>query len=443
MEGGKQKYMRNFLLIVYIFVCCLVSTAKGQDGYLSLADCLRMAIKNNPTLQRDELLVSRSDLAYKQAKYDRLPSLNANLSHNITQGRSINPTTNQYIDQNNSSGSQSLNLSVPIFNGFYIIHNIRMKSNALEAGKLEYQGQINELKLNVIEAYVKVLTAQDMLKQVEGQLGVTKEQLHRTEVLHREGAANPGDLYDIKGQFSADLNTVELTKQSLNNARVELSGLLNAELDSLPELEPMDVPSEVQAMRAADLFQQSLQVLPQFKAMDWRIKELEAGIQVAKSNYWPSLSLNGGLSSNYSRGEGAVFTQIKNNIYKGVGLSLSIPIFNQFKNRTQVRLAQVNLDEAYFNREILRNELRMQTARAVFDLHLTQRNVHNLREQELSYAESFRIATVHFEAGNSNSVIYLTAKNKLDNTRSQLIIRQYEWLMQKYVNDYYAGSLDL
>jgi outer membrane protein len=85
----------------------------------------------------------------------------------------------------------------------------------------------------------------------------------------------------------------------------------------------------------------------------------------------------------------------------------------------------------------------MKTAQAVFDLDITQKNVVNLRDQELSYAESFRIATVHFEAGNSNSVIYLTAKNKLDATRSQLIIKQYEWLMQKYMNDYYSGSLDL
>jgi len=170
---------------------------------------------------------------------------------------------------------------------------------------------------------------------------------------------------------------------------------------------------------------------------------MEEGIKVAKSNYWPSLSLNGGMSSNYSKEGGAIFNQIKNNLSKGVGLTLSIPIFNQFKNRTQVRLAQVSLDDANFSRDIMRNDLRMKTAQAVFDLNITQKNVLNLRDQEVSYAESFRIATVHFEAGNSNSVIYLTAKNKLDATRSQLIIRQYEWLMQKYVNDYYAGSLNL
>lgn len=433
---------RNYLYVI-IFVCCLVSTAKGQSSSLSLADCIQQAIQNNPTLKRNELVIDRADLQYKQAKYDRLPSLNANIGHDISQGRSIDPTTNQYIDQNNSSGRQSLSLNVPIFNGFYIIHNIRMRSNALDAGKLEYEGFVNELKLDVIEAYVKVLTAQDMLIQTEGQLAVTKEQLNRNEILNREGATNPGDLYDIKGQYSSDLNTVELTKQTLNNARVELAGLMNVDVNTLGTLEEIDIPTEIQAKSSEELFQQSLNILPQYKALDCRIKEMEEGIKVAKSNYWPSLSLSGGMSSNYSKEGGAIFNQIKNNLSKGVGLTLSIPIFNQFKNRTQVRLAQVSLDDANFSRDIMRNDLRMKTAQAVFDLNITQKNVLNLRDQEVSYAESFRIATVHFEAGNSNSVIYLTAKNKLDATRSQLIIRQYEWLMQKYVNDYYAGSLNL
>lgn len=433
---------RNYLYVI-IIVCCLVSTAKGQSSSLSLADCIQQAIQNNPTLKRNELVIDRADLQYKQAKYDRLPSLNANIGHDISQGRSIDPTTNQYIDQNNSSGRQSLSLNVPIFNGFYIIHNIRMRSNALDAGKLEYEAFVNELKLDVIEAYVKVLTAQDMLIQTEGQLAVTKEQLNRNEILNREGATNPGDLYDIKGQYSSDLNTVELTKQTLNNARVELAGLMNVDVNTLGTLEEIDIPTEIQAKSSEELFQQSLNILPQYKALDWRIKEMEEGIKVAKSNYWPSLSLSGGMSSNYSKEGGAIFNQIKNNLSKGVGLTLSIPIFNQFKNRTQVRLAQVSLDDANFSRDIMRNDLRMKTAQAVFDLNITQKNVLNLRDQEVSYAESFRIATVHFEAGNSNSVIYLTAKNKLDATRSQLIIRQYEWLMQKYVNDYYAGSLNL
>lgn len=437
-----MKYLTIYLYIVTI-CCCLVSNLKGQTKTLSLSDCIRMAITNNPTLLRSELNIDRADLQHKQARYDRLPQVNAGLSHELSQGRSIDPTTNQYVDRYNSYGNQYLSANVPIFNGFAILHNIRRRANAKEAGKLEFEGARNELKLDVIEAYLKVLTAQDMLTQIEGQISVTKEQLHRHEVLNREGAVAPGDLYDIKGQYNSDLNLLEQTKQSLNDAELTLATFLNIPVAELPALEKLETEQASRAYNAEDLFRSSLTVLPEYRALDWRMKEMEENIKLMKSEYYPSLSLGAGLGSNYSKDGGEAFNQIKNNLRKSVSLSLTIPIFNRFATRTNVRMAQVDFNEAVLNKSIRENELRMNTAKAVFDLRTAQTNVQNLKEQEQSYQEAFRIANVHFEAGNSNSVIYLTAKNKLDNTRSQLVIKQYEWLLQKYINDYYAGALDL
>jgi len=435
--------MRKVYIVVIIFVCCLVCRVQGQDSILSLADCINLALKNNPSLKRGELQVNRADLRYKQAQYDRLPALSGNISHDLTQGRAIDPTTNQYIDNNNSSGRQSLNMNVPLFNGFAILHNIRMQSNAKDAGKLEYEGLSNDLKLDVIEAYIKLLTAQDMLKQIQGQVEVTKEQLHRAEVMNREGNIAPGDYYDLKGQYSAELNSIEQTKQALYTARLGLAGLLNMDPSKLKAVEKLDIPTAYSTVSAENLFQQSLSVLPQFKALDWRKKQMEEGVKLAKSDYFPSLSLSGGLSTNYSREGGSFSSQYKGNLYKGIGLNLSIPIFSRFTTRTQVRMAKVDLEEAGFNEEIMRNDLQVKTAQAVFDLQMTQEQVRNLKDQDVNFMEAFRIATVHFEAGNSNSVLYLTAKNKMDQVKSQLIIKQYELLMQKYINDYYAGSLEL
>jgi len=247
----------------------------------------------------------------------------------------------------------------------------------------------------------------------------------------------------MRGQYGNELNELELTKQSLNNAKIELAGILNLPVQDLPEIAPLDMPTDYNALTAEALFEQSQQSLPQFKAMDWRIREMEQMIKVAQADYFPTLSLNGGLGSNYSQENGNTFKQIKNNLNKGVGITVSIPIFNAFRTRTNVRLAKIELDQSNFNKEILGNELRKETARAVFDLKVNQVQVINLRQQEVNYSEAFRIATVLYEEGNSNSVLYLTAKNKMDNARSQLIIKQYELLMQKYINDYYAGSLDL
>ena len=106
-------------------------------------------------------------------------------------------------------------------------------------------------------------------------------------------------------------------------------------------------------------------------------------------------------------------------------------------------IKRADLDEAKWNRKVQENLVREETAKAVFSLSTVQKNVHSLRKQERDYQEAFRIAQVHFDAGNSNSVLLLTAKNKLDNATNQLLIKQYAWILQKYINDYYAGKLEL
>ncbi len=441
--------MKNcaILIVVFIITYSSVISVMGQThSNLSLAECVRLAVENNPTLKQTELNVYRHQINYKQARYNRLPSLEGNINHGYNEGRSVNATTNQFVNTSFFSGGQSLYLNAPLFNGFQILHDIRRRASALEAGKFEFEGAVNELKLDVIEAYVLVLTAQDMLRQTEGQLAVTQENIDRMEIMQREGAADPGDFYDLKGQLRTDQNLLETNKQALYDRRLRLAALLNRAVDELPELEPLPFAIDQKGYSDAQLYHTAMNVLPQFKALDWRIKEAQQQVKVIKSDYYPSLSLSASIQSRFSSIDESGFNywqQFRNYPAKGISLSLRIPIFSKMRVRTQVKLAKLDLDEVKWEREIQENALREQTAKAVFSMKTLRENVNNLREQAQSYQEAFRIAQVHFDAGNSNSVVFLTAKNKLDNTRNALVIKQYAWIMQKYINDYYAGTLDL
>lgn len=440
-----KKIARIALLIVVS--CSSVRSVVGQTTkQLTLADCIAIAIEKNPTLQQSELNLSRNEANYKQAHYNRLPAVSGSLGHSYNQGRSINTTTNQFVDNSYYSGSQSLSFSAPIFQGFRILHDIRRQANAREAGKYEFESAINELKLDVIEAYVLVLTSRDILKQAEGQYAVTAENLRQSSVQQEAGAANPGDYYDLKGQASSERNTIENAKQELYNNEARLAGLLFMPMEELPTLEALTLPSAPKAVSGPELYHAALGALPNFKALDWRIREAEQAIKVAKGSYYPSISLGGGIQSWYSSVDAAGYNywqQLVNYPSKWLSVTLSVPIFSQMTVRTAVKLAKLDLESANWDKKIQENLIREETAKAVFGLRTLQENVRNLQEQEVNYAEAFRIAQVHFEQGNSNSVLFLTAKNKYDNTKNELLITQYQWLLQKYINDYYAGLLEL
>lgn len=434
-----------YRIVFLLFLSCLFLSLSAQEKKsLSLADCIALSVENNPELKLNELSLKRNEIQYKQAQYNRLPSLNAGIGHGYNEGRSINPTTNQFVTAGYYSGNQSLDMNLPIFDGLKILYDVRMKAQAKEAGRLEFDNAVNELKLDVIEAYITVLTSQDMLKQAKDALAVTEETVRRMEVLQREGAVNPGDYHDLKGQLQSDINSMEGNKQVLHNSKLRLARLLNIEVNDLLELDRLVMPAELYVYNSTELLERAKESLPGMEALKWRIKEAEQGVKKAKTGYYPTLSLSAGLWSRYSsESTGSYFRQMDNFLSKGVSLNLRIPIFNQFAVRSQVRLAMVDVEETKLRQISEENKLREETARTIFNLQTLKETVKNLQQQELSYQESFRIAQVHFDAGNSNSVMLLTAKNKLDNTKNQLVIKQYEWMLQKYINDYYAGTLEI
>ena len=95
-----------------------------------------------------------------------------------------------------------------------------------------------------------------------------------------------------------------------------------------------------------------------------------------------------------------------------------------------------------WQKEIVENNLREATSKAVFDLTMTEKNYQNLVEQETNYQESYRVAQTKFDLDASNSVMLLTAKNKWEISKNQMVVKHYEWILQTYLNAYYLGKLE-
>src|SRR5690554_3654680 len=295
----------GFPLVAQDLNASTASTVEESDGSTrTLEEVMQIALSNNSQLKRGELAARRDQIDWEQSRLNLLPSVSASLGHGISQGRSVDPTTNQFTESTFSSGSQGLSADLTLFNGFRMLHDIRMKGQARNAGRLELEGQVNEFKLDVIEAYIQVLTASDMLAQAQNQLEVTQEQLRRAEVMHEEGAFPPGDYFDIRGQLKNDENYVASTEQQLHVARLRLSRLMQVDEAALGTLAPLQVNSTDPGLDALDdgqaLFKRAEAELPGIQALDYRIGEARQQIGIARSGFFPSLGIGAGLNSRYS-----------------------------------------------------------------------------------------------------------------------------------------------
>jgi len=436
--------IRNIIL-GGVMLSVITLSAFGQDT-LTLERSIQLALEQNLEVQQSHLRTQNQAIDLRQAKHNLLPDLNAQLGHSFQIGRNIDPETNQYLDNvTTRSGGQTLSSSLVLFDGLRMFHNITQQAYAYRATLLDEQYAREQMALSVTRAYIQALAARDVVAQSDSLAAVTRRQVERSTLLFDQGAANPGDYYDLKGQYANDLNNLNTARNQLNEALVALFQLINLpynpkiQLASFQELPttPTNTFTEEQ------LYQTAADRLGIIKSAENWEKQAQFGLKAARSSYFPSLSMGAGLSSSYIHGNGAYIDQIKDRIGQNLGFTLSIPILNRLQVRNNVARAKLDLLDAENNAQTRQNELQQATSQALFNLDAAKEQYKNLVDQVKNYAESFRIAEVRFNAGSINSVEYLVAKNKLDNASANLVIARYQWHLRQRIVDYYRGELAL
>src|SRR5690606_11875855 len=251
----------------------------------SLSDCIEIAIENNLDLKSSTLRAESSEVNFKQAKADMLPNLNGNYNLGVTNGRSIDPFTNDYINRQLTFSNAGLNLDAVVFNGFRLINSIKQNRFNMQAAEMEVEETKQNLALNVTLAYIQILNNKDLLQLAKARLETTKQQLNRLEVLYNEEVGNPADYTDMQGQFALDQVSVLNAENALSESVLNLLQLLN--IDPNPESDIIFKPiaghvgTDKYEVSAHEVFDEALQNLATFKSKQLRIDAAHNGIKVA------------------------------------------------------------------------------------------------------------------------------------------------------------------
>ncbi len=472
-------------LVVSFYVSMICSICFGQrdtSHSLSLKQCVEAAIKNNPQVQQSDLQSQTAAINLKQAKADVLPDLFGNLSHGINQGRSIDPFSNSYINQQVTYASYSVNSTMVLFNGFQLRNLIQQNKYITEAAKLDVQQAKDNVMLNVILAYLQILSSEEQLQQAKNQAEVTRGQVHRLRILNDSGAVAPGQLYDLQGQLATDELVMVNAQNTLNNARLSLSQLMNVPYEAGLQVEKIttDTLPLNEAVNTQMLYQTSSKQLPLVKAADMRIESARRGVRVAKGIYYPTLGFSGAFNTYYSSAAARdivastsetesgdyvtvngskvpVITtrtnfssqkisfgdQFNNNYNTSLFLSLQIPILNRYRAKNRVALARVDLKNAELTAQTIKTQLSQNIEQAHFNMTAAVDRYNTLQQQVKDFSESFRIAEVRFNAGAINQVDYLIAKNNVERARINLINAKYDYVFRRKILSYYEGVLKL
>lgn len=441
----KQKFVFLFLMALTMQLW-----VTAQPSYrFNLQQCIDTALARNIGVKQTGLQAEAQEVNLKQSRANLLPDLNATASHGINQGRSIDPFTNTYVNQAINYASYGLGSGVVLFNGGTLQNSIKQNAFAYDASRMELQQAKDNLTLNVILAYLQVLNSEDLVASSIKQKELSAKQLERLDILDKQGAISPAQLSDVKGQLMNDeLNILNLRNQ-LETAKLSLAQLMNIPYSKNMVLERVNADEFLTSYtrNSTEIYETALQQFSLVKSVELRKRSAEYALKSAKGLLYPQLVLNGNMQTNYSSvaenaaGKIAYKEQIENNIFYSLNVGLRIPIFNSFRVKNNIKLADI----AVRNSELIEENTKVVLRQQIEQAHLNMTNAYEryktLLEQVSAYNTSFKAAEARFSAGVGTSVDYLIAKNNLDRANINLISAKYDFVLRKKVLDYYQNAV--
>ncbi|MGZ3883909.1 MAG: TolC family protein [Bacteroidia bacterium] len=469
--------LRNLFLVLPVLFSGLCS---GQDSVTyNLQQCIDIAVRNNIDLKRSEYAAQTAGARLNQARAATLPYASAFASQGINQGKSINPYTNSYVNKEIITGQYGINAGLTLFNGFSILNGMRQYAFGYKANTMDAQQAKTDLTISVILAYLHVLSSEEQLNLAMSQVGVSKAQVDRLELLNKNNAANPQTLFDTKGQLSNDeLNYIN-AKQALESSKIALFQLMNVNKPGNVKFEKLNTEAELARYNGDlnSLYAES-QNMAMVKAAEYRRLSAKKSVQAARGQLLPTFSLNGSLGTNYSDAAvsqtllgssdaptdnyvlvGNVQTpvyapqysfrndkisypaQFKNNLNSYIGVSVQVPIFNALRLKTQVNYAKINEHQAESVKDNVNIQLKLSVEQAFVNMTASYDRYQVLAQQVQSYGSSFKIALSKFEAGALTSVDFMLAKSNMDRANNNFIAAKYDYMLKARILDYYKGKI--
>lgn len=472
--------------IIFI-LCCAVCIFSNHKSYsqdttaqtYTLQQCIDIAIKNNPDVKQADFNLESAKVNRTQARANILPGISGNVGRSIYNGKSVNPYTNSYVNQQYTADNYGLNANIVLWHGSGIMNFIKENNLAYEAGKMDLQNAKDRLTINVILDYLVVLNDEEQLKVARQAVGVTQQQVDRLTILNNKGDIAPSELYNTRGQLGTNEMTVLSTQNALVTAKLNLAQLMNIPYAATMQLSPVETSILAPYNGTIDeIYQFSLTHLAIVRAAELHDESAKRAIRVARGQLFPTLSLSGGLATNYSSAAATselistsdqqtnnyvmlnnsklpVYapqsdynsvkvpygSQWKNNFNSGIGLNLNIPILNGLQARSRVQQAKINEQETAFQEKTVKIQLRQAIERDYVSMTTAYETYKKLVQQVSDYSESFREAKIKFEAGAINSVDFVIAENNMNQAKLNLVAAKYNYIVQTKILDYYQGKL--
>ena len=355
-----------------VWIACVAllgwQLAAAQDSLKvwTLGECLDYALENNIQLRqsRNDYLSGIEDTG--EAKAALFPSLTAS----VTQGFTNYPSSNA-TDRNSYTGTYGLNAGMTLYEGGKLRTAVKRQQVQNRIDALSVEESANDIRIAIVQAYMQCLYAAEAVTVNRSTADASKARRDRAEAMWQAGSISKVDFAQLESQYASDEYQVVVASASLDNYKLQLKQLLELDITeemnlAAPAIQESEVLSALPAK--AEIYATALDAMPEIKRGELAVESAELGIRQARAGFFPSVSLSAGIGTGHmSGGSFESGSQVWNRFNENVGLSVSIPIFSNRKNRTAVNKARIAVSNSLLERQSLEKELLREVESAYLD----------------------------------------------------------------------------
>ena len=438
-----------------ILIGWLVWAAGASAQSWSLDDCMKYAVEHATEVKREVVNARQRKQDYQHAVAGFLPTVSGGVQGQYAWGRNIDPETNTYNNVTTFNNYYQLYAELNVFDGFATINALKQAKLSRDYSATAMQKIQDDRAIDVMQKYVDAAYAEASIQIASEKLTESKRMLAKMQRQYELGEKGRPDVVQMESQVAEDeynlTHQENVAKQSLLALKSAMNFPVDEELKILiNEEQNLKLTSDKKEVSESGVnyetvYQSFQHISPDLKSAEYEVERARYDYKIAKGRLLPSLSLGGGISTNYyknlsQKGQYDGFaSQFRNNQGEYLALTLSIPIYNSDrwhsvkKARNDWQLAQVNLEET-------RRKLHDQIAQAVMDAEGYAKELHQMQKKVASDSLAYHMSSRKFEEGMLSTFDLHTAAQTLLESRIKELQMQMLLIIKQRLVAYYQGE---
>lgn len=453
-----KKRMKFKLLIVTALLTFGFTNAQVKKW--TLEECVTYAVENNLTIEQFALDLETAKIDKSDAIGNLLPNLNASASVSSNTGFSINPTNNLPTNQTAFNVNGGFSSNVTLFDGLRNVKQVhRAKMNAI-ANQYRLDNLKDDIRLNVANAYLQVVSNIEQVKVFKAQYAVTEQDLERTKELVESGVVPRGDLLEIEATAATQEQQIINGESLVIIAKVNLAQLLQ-----ITDYENFDIadedfnvpPSDIMSNSAKTIFAKAMEFRNDIKLSETNVILAEKDLEISKGAYLPTIGAFFNYGTRYSDVTqlpdpvtGVPFTPSFTDqlwIFDGIsyGAQMSIPIFNGWSTRNNVKRSKINLERTKLQFEQDKLALEATVQQAYVDVNTFKKAYQAAQKTLEARSLAYEYSKERYDVGLMNAFDFQQAQARVDNAQADVIRTKYDYIFRLKILEFYFGipiSLD-